>query len=91
LPCLGLLEGSFCPHYDGEKERRPSYHKMIQEGQIKPGWAAENSAAVHFVDGKLVNGICSQPEAKVYYVHAENGVVMEDPIEMVHGDIIGSF
>ena len=23
LPCLGLLAGSCCPHYDGEAERRP--------------------------------------------------------------------
>ena len=88
LPCLGLLPGSFCPHYDGEKERQPAFHKMIREEKIKPGWAVTNSAAVHFVDEKPVNGICSRPEAKVYFVHAENGVIREDAIEMVHGDIL---
>jgi dipeptidase E len=30
LECLGFLPGSNCPHYDGEPERRPAYHRFIQ-------------------------------------------------------------
>src|SRR3712207_6177213 len=28
LDCLGLLPGSNCPHYDGEAQRRPAYHRL---------------------------------------------------------------
>lgn len=27
IDCLGFLTGSNCPHYDGESNRRPSYHE----------------------------------------------------------------
>ncbi len=29
---LGLLGGSFCPHYDGEPERRPVYTELVRAG-----------------------------------------------------------
>ena len=29
---LGLLEGSFCPHFDGEERRRPVYARLLAEG-----------------------------------------------------------
>ena len=31
LECMGLLPGSCCPHYDGEVERRPAYHALMQQ------------------------------------------------------------
>ncbi len=37
LDCMGFLPGSCCPHYDGEVERRPAYHALIQQGQIRSG------------------------------------------------------
>ena len=30
---LGLLEGSACPHYDGEAERRPAFKRLIADGE----------------------------------------------------------
>ena len=53
LPGLGFLPGSFCPHYDGEAQRRPAYHRFLAEGAILPGYAADDSVAFHFVDGAL--------------------------------------
>lgn len=29
---LGILSGSFCPHYDGEERRRPVYRALVDEG-----------------------------------------------------------
>ena len=29
---LGLVEGSFCPHYDGEALRRPRFHELVRAG-----------------------------------------------------------
>jgi peptidase E len=44
LAALGILKGSFCPHYDGEPGRRPSLHRFHLNGRIKPGYAADDSA-----------------------------------------------
>jgi dipeptidase E len=49
------LKGSNCPHYDGEKERRPSYHKFILSGVIKNGIATDDGVAIHFLDQELIN------------------------------------
>ena len=29
LECLGILAGSNCPHFDGETDRRESYHQLL--------------------------------------------------------------
>ncbi len=53
LPCMGFLKGSCCPHYSGEKDRRPSYHRMLNAKEILPGIAIDDEAAAHYVGGKL--------------------------------------
>ncbi len=42
---LGLLPGSFCPHYDGEERRRPVYRSLV-DGGFPPGYAADDGAAL---------------------------------------------
>jgi peptidase E len=81
LPGLGILKASFCPHYDGERERRPSLHRMIGEGRMIPGYAADDGAAAHFVNDQLFQAISSRPSAKLYKVYKENGRVVEKSIE----------
>jgi peptidase E len=50
---LGLLEGSYCPHYDSEPRRRPLYQSLIADGSLPPGIACDDGAAAHFVDDGL--------------------------------------
>jgi dipeptidase E len=76
---LGFLPGTACPHYDGEKDRRPTYHRLVGDG-FAAGYAADDGAALHFVDTKLEAGLTSRPEARVYRVQAENGAVRETAI-----------
>jgi dipeptidase E len=83
LPCLGFLPGSFSPHYDGEGERRPTLHKLLRQGGILPGYAADNSAALHFVDGQPFRAVCSVPGAKVYRVSLARDEVAEEPLDML--------
>jgi peptidase E len=83
LPCLGFLPGSFCPHYDGEAERRPSLHKMLVEDKILPGYAADNSAAVHFVDGSFFAAVASRPGVSAYRLTRSAGGVVEEKLEMM--------
>lgn len=73
---LGILPGSACPHYDGEKDRRPTYQRLVREG-FPAGYAADDGAALHFVDATLKACIASRPTAAVYRVNAEGGKVTE--------------
>jgi len=45
LKCLGWLPGSACPHYDKEIERRPSFQRLIAEGAIPGGYAADDGVS----------------------------------------------
>ena len=58
---LGLLPGSFCPHYDGEPERRPAFTRLVSEGVLPPGFAADDDAAFHF-QGTELREVVSQRE-----------------------------
>lgn len=79
LPCLGYLGGSFTPHYDGEAERRPTLHRLLAEGEVPAGWAADDGAAVHFVDGLPIRQVASRPDARVFRMEVLNGEVREIP------------
>jgi dipeptidase E len=80
---LGLLAGSACPHYDGEPERRPTYQRLIASGQLPPGWAADDGAALVFEDDRLVEVVASRPGACAYAVaRAPGGEVHERPLQV---------
>jgi dipeptidase E len=80
LQCLGFIQGSHCPHYDGEEERRPAYHNLIIKG-LKDGYAADDGAALHFINGKLHRAVSSREKAKAYFVHLENERIKETMLE----------
>jgi dipeptidase E len=74
---LGLLPGTFCPHFD-EPDRRPSYERLVGEG-LPDGWGADAGAALHFVDGELHDAVCSRPHARVYRVERAGEQAMSTP------------
>lgn len=81
LPCLGYLNGSCTPHYDGEAERRPSLHQSIGSGDMLAGYAFDDGAAGHFINGKLHQVVSSRPDAKGYYLQTDEGKVIETVLE----------
>ncbi len=83
LPCLGLLPGSFTPHYDGEPARRSTLHRLLLAGEILPGFAADDGAALHFVDGQLYRAVRSRPAAQAYRVSCLEGTVIEEQLMMM--------
>jgi dipeptidase E len=64
---LGLLPGSFCPHYDGEELRQPTYRALIDDG-FPSGYAADDDAALHFVGTELREVITARAGATCYRV-----------------------
>lgn len=77
LDALGFLEGSFCPHYDSETERRPSFHRFLREGNILPGIALDDGAAAHFVGSERRRVVTSRPTAGAYALSLESGEAVE--------------
>jgi peptidase E len=73
---LGLLPGSACPHYDGEKDRRPTYQRLVRAG-FPAGYAADDGAALHFVGTALAACITSRPTSGVYQVIARGESITE--------------
>ena len=78
---LGFLTGSGCPHYDGEAERRPLYQKLVGEGVLPSGLAADDSAALYFTGTQLVEAVSSVPDARAYRVERHGDAVVETPLQ----------
>jgi peptidase E len=74
---LGLLAGSCCPHYDGEKQRRPTFHRLIAEGQLTDGLAADDGAALVFSGTELDEAVSSRPLAGAYRVERNGTATVE--------------
>ncbi len=83
---LGLLSGSFCPHYDGEKQRQSIYTNAVANGVLPAGWALEDGAALHWKDGELLEGIAERPSARGWHVEYSSepttGGVISLPVNM---------
>jgi dipeptidase E len=79
LDCLGFLSGSNCPHYDGEPERRPAYHKAISDG-MPGGYATDDGVALHFINGNLHNVVSSRPKAQGYKIQMQGDNIEESPL-----------
>jgi dipeptidase E len=77
---LGLLPGSVCPHYDGEKQRRPTLLRFIASGQLPDGLALDDYAAAHFVGRRFVEAVSSRPQAKAYRVVRVGKRVVEEVV-----------
>lgn len=79
---LGLLPGSFCCHFDNEDGRVGVYTDAVASGDLPGGWAADDGAGVHFVDGRLVGCIAETAGKRVFSVQpsdapSASGVLVE--------------
>ncbi|MEZ6190102.1 MAG: peptidase E [Phycisphaerales bacterium] len=81
LPCLGFLPGSNCPHYDGETNRRPAYHRLLEAGEIGEGLAADDGVGLHFIDGRLDAVVSSRPGTAAYRVRLMDGSAREETLQ----------
>jgi len=80
VKCLGFLKGSHCPHYDAEKERRPTYMNAIAAGEMKPGYACTNDAGIYFEGGSPKRFLRNREGAQIFWVEAKNGKAVETEI-----------
>ena len=81
IECLGFLKGSHSPHYDAEEDRRPTYHRLIKSGELKPGYACDNDAGIYFQANEVAQVVRTREEANAYYVDLQNGEIIETKFE----------
>jgi peptidase E len=65
---LGMLPGSFCPHYLSEPGRRPLYQRLVAEGALPGGLACDDGAGAHYVDDTLAEVVADRPDGGAYQV-----------------------
>lgn len=62
---LGFLPYSNMVHFEAGSKRHAVYEEELKAG-LRPGYAAADGAALHFVDTEMVQVIASRPEARAY-------------------------
>lgn len=68
LDCLGFIKGSCCPHYDRDPLRPASVPALVKNGELKPGYALDNSVALHFIDQDMKEAVSSVQGKRAYHV-----------------------
>jgi peptidase E len=85
---IGLLSGSLSVHLGGESERLPVYREAIATGQLAPGYAVDDGAAVVYEGTRLAQRVASRPSARIVRVEADGrGGVTEvaQPVRLLPG------
>lgn len=80
LDCLGWLNGSCSPHYNGEPARRPSYLQFVGNGTMRNGYAIEDGVSLHFTNEQLVRAITWREGKQAYRVTRQGDVALEESI-----------
>ncbi|MCH7230748.1 Type 1 glutamine amidotransferase-like domain-containing protein [Glycomyces sp. L485] len=65
---LGLLSGSFCPHYNSEPGRPETFTAAVHHGDLPAGVGLDDGAAAKFVNGRLEVVFSADPAADLHPV-----------------------
>lgn len=77
VECLGFINASHCPHFSSQKNRRPLYLESILKGEILPGYACDDLAAMLFENEQLIKAITLDTSNHVYFVSLKDGKIVE--------------
>ena len=79
MDCLGFIKGNNCPHYDGEKDRRPSVHDMISTSKLNSCYASDDGAALHFKNEEVLKSVNFYKNANSYLIrkNLDNEIIEE--------------
>ena len=75
---LGLLPGSFCPHYDSESLRRPRFEALVGAGDLPDGYATDDGVGLLFEGRELREAVASLPGQHAYRVERRRGDAAEE-------------
>ncbi len=83
---IGLLPGSLSVHLGGESERLPVFERAVATGELPPGYAADDGAAMVFHGARLVECVGSRAQARVVRVAADGAggtVETQQPVRLL--------
>jgi dipeptidase E len=83
MDCLGFVNGTCCPHYDEEPNRRPFVSRALKNKSIDSCISIEGFNALHFVDDSPKYSVAFKDNNDTYNVVLKNGEVSEDQIDRV--------
>ena len=68
---LGMLPGSYCPHYSSEPTRRPAFQSLVAAGSLGAGLACDDGAGAHFTGDGLTAIVTDRAGASGYLVEPD--------------------
>jgi peptidase E len=78
---LGFLPYSNSPHHDAEEQRRPTIHRLIEEGILPDGYASDNGTGLIFEGTDLVDCVTEVDGARTWQMtRRDDGTVEEIPL-----------
>jgi len=83
MDCLGFVNGTCCPHYDEEPNRRPFVSRALKNKSIDSCISIEGFNALHLVDDSPKYSVAFKDNNDTYNVVLKNGEVSEDQIDRV--------
>jgi hypothetical protein len=78
---FGVLSGSFIPHYHGEPQRRPLFHRLVADGTLSGGYGVDDGAALVFRGNELTEAVTALPDAAAFRVDAVDGQIREERLD----------
>tara|TARA_B100000945_G_scaffold293826_1_gene270110 strand:- start:1866 stop:2573 length:708 start_codon:yes stop_codon:yes gene_type:complete len=82
IDCLGFIEGCGCPHYDGERDRKPSVEKFLRDQKMESCLAIDDCAALHYENGTIKTALAFEHGKSAYRVSIDsNDNLLEKPID----------
>ena len=81
MDCLGFVNGTCCPHYDEEPNRRPFVSRALKNKSIDSCISIEGFNALHLVDDSPRYSVAFKDNNDSYNVVLKNGEVSEDQID----------
>jgi len=84
MDCMGFLEGCCCPHYDSEKDRKPSVKKFLHDKIVESCYAMDDGSALHFKNGKIYTAVSFYKDAQAYQVSLKDGDILHKTIKNIN-------
>ncbi len=79
---LGLLPYSCGVHYDSDPQRRPLLHRLVADGTLPRGYAADEAVGLHYVGTEFVQAVSYVSGRGAYEVASDgSGGVKETLVE----------
>ncbi len=80
---LGILPGSFCPHYTEDPERRPHFEKHIANGNLPAGFGVSEGSCVAVRSGSEPSLLSARTGSGAWFVSKAGSKVVIDPVRLL--------